>query len=412
MDEKIKYLVESGFGVDEETGEYVLNEVRIDLRKLGEVTFEEFMEVVNKSIATELSDEEENPEDMEPLPFEMEIESDQYTYLAEELKSIPTPIIFRASTKSGRFYYEIEDGMPVLYASGTTLISDGFIDPSGALDEWRLKQRILGNDPDEMANHRAAFGTIMHVLFGHYFLGKSIPLSPGILREYIKGIPGLRIEQKYFDMVINNDIEELIADMYSFVQWVNDYNVKPLAVEKMLRSKTYGFATAVDLICELDFKTKERGFFGKVYQRATKDHKAGDPMEEERVVTRRIVAVVDFKSGKSFYDGYVLQLEANRRLVIENYGDALNVEKIYNFAPRPNSATPYSFVDQTDKDVIEFADCVFEQGRLRHIRKDPKIKCYKNVVAKFGEELKQGVYSISLLEYLSNVRDFNTNGDV
>lgn len=344
---------------------------------------------------------------LEDSPFEdVEIESDQYTYLAEELKKVPLPILRRISYQGNRYYYEVREDGVALFSSGTTLISDGYVNNNGALNQWKLKQRILGNDPDAIASERADFGTIMHLLYGHIFLGKSIPFSVNGIKKYVSSIDDFKMDKDRIKFIMDRNAVEMLEDIRSFLKWVKDYNVKPLAIELMLRSEEYMVATAVDLICEMDYKTKERGFFGKVYQRKSGDHEKGDPMEEEREVVRRIIAVVDYKSNRSgdFYPEHALQLELNRRIIEENFGDLLNIEALYNFAPKSwgDGKKPYHFRERSDDRELLKADCVFEQGRITHSFKKPVITCYMGVASMEGFEVESCIKSIPLVDYLSD----------
>lgn len=348
-------------------------------------------------------------EKVEDSPFEdVVIESDQYMYLCQELKKISLPVLRRISYNGNRYYFEtLESGEVILYSSGTTLISDGYVDRSDALSQWKLKQRILGNDPDAIARERSDFGTIMHVLFGHIAMGKKIPFSEGGIRRYIKSIEDLKIEKERVAFIADKYAIEFLEDIRSFIKWIKDYNVKFLAIELMLRSKEYMVATAIDGIVEMDKKTKVKGFFGRTYQRASGEHKKGDPMEEEREEITRVINVIDFKSGRdgNFYPTYALQLELNRRMVMENLKKVIKeIDGIYNFAPKSwgDGKRPYHFRCQSDNRELIKADCVFEQGRINHSLKEPVINCYRGVASAEDFDLEGCVKSVRLVDYLSD----------
>lgn len=345
---------------------------------------------------------------LEDSPFEdVEIESDQYTYLSEELKKVQLPILRRISYQGNRFYFRVlESGEVKLYSSGTTLISDGYVNNGGALNQWKLKQRILGNDPDAIAAERADLGTIMHVLFGHLLLGKKIPFSISGLKRYVSNIENLKIDKDRINFIMSRNTEELLEDLRSFLKWVKDYNVKPLAIELMLCSERYTVASAIDLICQIDYKVKERGFFGRVYQKKSGEHEKGDPMEEEREVVKQMIIIVDFKSNRSgdFYADHALQLELYKRMVKENFGDLLEIGGLYNFAPKAwgDGKRPYHFRERSDDRELQKADCVFEQGRITHSFKKPVIVCYMGVADMEAFEIDSCIRSIPLVDYLSD----------
>lgn len=351
----------------------------------------------------------------EDLPFEdVLIESDQYMYLADFIKSVPLPVLRRISYDGKRFYFEMkESGEVVLYSSGTTLISDGYVDTSGGLDAWRLKQRILGKDPDAIAAERADFGTIMHFVFGCLLMNQRIPFSVGGVKAFIRShYDDLKIENERIDYIMNKYAVELLEDIRSFLKWVKDYNVKPLAIELMLRSEKYQVASAIDLICEMDYEEKVTGYFGATYQRATGEFKKGDPKLETKVEKKRIVAVVDFKSNRdgNFYPSYALQLELYRRMIRENFGDLIPVERIYNFAPKGgwSDKRNYHFRERTDDRELKKADCVFEQGKINHIFKEPKITYYiGNAGIDDSFDLDSCVRTMKLVDYLQDPLNWN-----
>lgn len=344
----------------------------------------------------------------EVLPFEeAAVESEQYMYMAELLKSVPLPVLRRITYNGNRFYFEVlGTGDVNLFSSATTLIKDGYVDTSGALDAWRLKQRILGKDPDVISTERADFGTIMHFLFGCLLMKINIPFSVTGLKMFMKAhYDDLKIDNDRIDFILDKYAVELLEDIRSFLKWVKDFNVKPLAIEIMLRSEKWMVASAVDLICEIDKEVKEVGYFGEVYKKKTGDKMAGDPKLSERKVSKRVVIIVDFKSNRdgNFYPSYALQLELYKRMVYENFGDLLKIEGIYNFAPKSwgDGKRPYHFRERTDDKELMKADCVFEQGRINHMFKSPKITCYVgNAGVENDFNLESCIRTIPLVDYL------------
>lgn len=344
----------------------------------------------------------------EVLPFEeAAVESEQYMYMAELLKSVPLPVLRRITYNGNRFYFEVlGTGDVNLFSSATTLIKDGYVDTSGALDAWRLKQRILGKDPDVISTERADFGTIMHFLFGCLLMKINIPFSVTGLKMFMKAhYDDLKIDNDRIDFILDKYAVELLEDIRSFLKWVKDFNVKPLAIEIMLRSEKWMVASAVDLICEIDKEVKEVGYFGEVYKKKTGDKMAGDPKLSERKVSKRVVIIVDFKSNRdgNFYPSYALQLELYKRMVYENFGDLLKIEGIYNFAPKSwgDGKRSYHFRERTDDKELMKADCVFEQGRINHMFKSPKITCYVgNAGVENDFNLESCIRTIPLVDYL------------
>lgn len=382
-----------------------------DIEKLNEENQKSISNVLDEdnNMPKEKKDGEAKDE-KEILPFEdVAVESDQYMYMAELLKSVPLPVLRRITYNDKRFYFEVfETGEVQLYSSATTLISDGYVDTSGGLDAWRLKQRILGKDPDAIAKERADLGTIMHFMFGCLLVKLNIPFSIGGIKAFMKShYDDLKIDRQRIDYIMDKYAVELLEDIRSFLKWVKDYNVKPLAIELMLRSERWMVASAVDLICEMDKEITETGYFGEVYKRKTGDKNAGDPKLSTKTTIKRVVAIVDFKSNRdgNFYPSYALQLELYKRMVHENFGDLLDIDGIYNFAPKTwgDGRRPYHFRERTEDRELRKADCVFEQGRINHIFKEPKITCYLGNASVENEfNLESCIRTIPLADYLQD----------
>ena len=305
-----------------------------------------------------------------------------------------TDPIYRVDLDGKRYYYKYLDEANVkIYASGTTIISDGYPDTSSALADWKLKMRLEGKDPDEYALFRASYGSIMHVLFKEIAIGKKIDFKN--FKEYIEKLV-IRIPKDHLEKIAIDHKLELYKDVLSYIQWLRDYKVKILAIEKMLASDVYDVATAVDNIVELEIS--EKGFFGDVYKTGAKK---GQPKESKRF--RRVIAVIDFKSGrKGFYDKHELQLLLNKNIVEENFKN-LKVEKLYNFSPKDWKTTPgYNFKDQTNSSNIDIFEEVMSIGKKRHEKKEKNVTIIKDTIG-IDDDLSKAFVQIPLSEYIVNL---------
>ena len=146
----------------------------------------------------------------------------------------------------------------------------------------------------------------------------------------------------------------------SFVQWCIDFKVEPLGIEVMLKSDEYRVATALDLICYVT--VKEKGYWGETYKSDSKSTgaKKGDPKESYKEVKQ--LAIVDYKSGKNFYDKNVLQLLESKLIFEENFPD-IKVGGIYNFGANDwKGSTPtYKFYNQERENKnIDFLKAIFK----------------------------------------------------
>lgn len=308
------------------------------------------------------------------------IEEQQYEFLAEEFQ-VNTPPVYRISIPGadGRFYFTFdEDKRPVLLTSGTTIISDGYVDKEkqDALMKFKLRMLQEGRNPDEYVKFRQDFGTLEHVLFNHLLKGERVPLGDydGCnLEDYVRGLvaEGLAIPESSLQYIFNVAHKELKKDILSFLKWIKDYNVKPLAIELMGSLLRYKVGSAIDLICTIDVKEKVEVETGEVFKRGPNK---GKPKTEKKETIVQKLVVVDYKSGKKgFYKTYIHQLHLYRVMLKETFG--VEVDGVYNYAGKDWRNEPsYTFTLQDDKDALDFFDVIMQQGKLAF---DKKKKTYK-----------------------------------
>lgn len=319
------------------------------------------------------SQEKERIEKKEEMEIEYDLETEQQYYAAEWIKEIPTPILYRMTVSGKRVYFEMGmDGYPIIYDGATNNIANGYCDTSGALEKWKNEMRLKGKDPDEYANYRADLGTIMHYLFGLYLTGVDMRLTPSWIRKRVKE-SDLRISKTRMEKILTDNMDELIEDLISFAIFCKNRHVKPVLIEKMLRSSRLKVASSVDAVVEMDSEPEMIEVeveTGEVYKVGSKK---GQPKTERKKVKRcrRIFAILDFKSNRkgNFYDEYAFQLELYRRMIVENYGKILEIEEIYNFAPGDPTAktesSQYKLKRQTDNPILNMATVVYLQGKYK-----------------------------------------------
>lgn len=310
---------------------------------------------------------------------EIKIEEEQYEFITDGFIR-PVAPIRRFSQGKNRFYYRVEaDGEITLFSSGTTLIKDGYSESEIFLEEWRNKLKAEGKDPIYELMYAAMRGTLLHVLAGDFIQQKEISLS-NLNRYFAQNHPDITT-QAYYTEVILRDTLWLQKGLLAFAQFVKEYNVKPLAIELILSSEKYGVASPVDLICSMDIE--EKGFFGEVYKSGVNKDK---PKESKQ--TKTIIAIVDFKSSKAFYDKHELQLILYKQMVKECYPD-LKVEGLYNWSPKEwTGTTPsYNLKEQSTGKLQELADVVFQQGAIKHSWKTPTVNIVPDFIS-FGKDFE------------------------
>lgn len=338
-----------------------------------------------------------NPGEEDSNPFTENQETLEPFYICDELKKIETPKFVRLTLDDNRFYVrKMDDGTAKIYASVTTLIKDGYVDDKTALQEWKQEMKMLGRNPEEVAQYEADRGTIMHYLYGLYLTGRDMVLNRSFVVKTVQE-GKLKISKKNLDRFFNSidDLDDMIVRIMKFAKFCSEYKVKPMMIERILSLEDYLVATPIDAMVKMTFKYKEEGYFGAVYQRATGQFKKGDPKKEVRDVEKEEVVILDFKSG-GIWESYAFQLEAERRMVKAWYGiDA----RIMNFSPKSTSSKGYTLKEWTEDSVaLEKADCVFQQGMLNHLRKDKRFKVRKgvlNINKPYNEEDHTVVYDIA-----------------
>lgn len=330
------------------------------------------LDVLSTIPKKDMDEEEKSVEEpKEEMEVEYDLETEQQYYAAEWIKDIPTPVLYRMTVAGKRVYYEMDvDGYPIIYDGATNNIANGYCDTSGALEKWKNEMRLKGKDPDEYANYRADLGTIMHYLFGLYLTGVNIKLIPTWIRKVVKEAK-LRIDKYRMERILVDNIDELIEDLISFAIFCKERHVKPVLIEKMLRSRRLKVASSVDAVVEMDGEPEMVEIeveTGEFYKTGAKE---GQPKTEKKKIKRcrRIFAILDFKSNRkgNFYDEYAFQLELYRRMIMENYGKILEIEEIYNFAPGDPTAktSQYKLKRQTDNPILNMATVVYLQGKYK-----------------------------------------------
>ena len=267
----------------------------------------------------------------------------------------PPRKLYRIDQAGDRAYYYFDGKNPVIFPSVTTVIRSN-MPTSPHLIKW---MGDMGTEAaEEYRDERAAFGTFMHMTFEQYLVGGvyDLDLMHDALLGYLEreGLsPGLA------DKWLMEQQKTLLGS----AQWIIDHNVKPLCIEIALASDAMEVAGMIDLVCEMDIE--EKGYFGEVYKSGAN---AGQPKESKR--TKRIKAIVDFKSGKNFYDDHAIQLEIYRRMWNENFPEH-HIEQIFNWAPTDwRTAPTYKFKEQTDHPQLYRVDHIMAMNMKANLKRE------------------------------------------
>lgn len=317
----------------------------------------------------------EEPKHKEPEsdtydPFGEGIESVEPFYLCDELKKVQTPVFQRLTIDGNRYYYTYDkEGGVKIYASATNLIKDGYVEKRDGLTDWKQFQKLIGKNPEEVAQYEADKGTIMHYLYGLYLTGRDIILRRSSIVNLVKE-SDLKIPKENKERFCHSadDLDDMMERLKRFAKFCWDYKVKPLAIEKILCCTRYQVASPIDLICSITYQVTEEGYFGEVYQRSGNGYQKGDPKKSKKTYDKTENIIVDFKSG-SIQPHHALQLHLYRLMCAEWY-PTLHIDRIFNFSPKSESSRKYTFREQTDNKELRKSDAVFTQGMINHENKD------------------------------------------
>ena len=264
---------------------------------------------------------------------------------------VPNFRLYQLNTRGTRYYYTLDDeGVPTFYPSVTTILHE--VSPRNPfLEKWRAEMGL--EKAEAYTQERANYGTFMHGQIEKLFVARSYDL------DNLKAELAKYVEREQLPLSFVNYAEDLKKDILAFAQFVIDYDILPLCIEQSLYSKK-GYAGMIDLVCNMRVYTKDE----EAKAREKKGEKWTDKDEEK--YTKRIIAMVDFKSGrKGFYESHVFQLYMYKDMWEEHYPD-IPIEGVFNWSPKDWRKSPsYNFECQTDAQNPEIAKLLLEQYKLR-----------------------------------------------
>jgi hypothetical protein len=193
---------------------------------------------------------------------------------------------FRIHIGNSRYYYDNPLAIKLRKSVTTLLHSQMPMNPF--LRNWLFRFNSV-EEYEAYMKGTADYGTIMHVLFTKLLLNKEVNVVNEV--EYLK---------EQLNTVADININELKKDVICFVKFIEDYKVKPIAVELPVMNDRY--AGTIDLLCCMWIN---------------------DEMK---------TCLIDYKSGrKGFYDSHRVQLHAYKQLIKECYD--IDIDLLFNFAP-------------------------------------------------------------------------------
>ena len=238
-------------------------------------------------------------------------------------EGISPPFRLRRSDRGNDRYYYKEDS-DVGYLSMTSFVSKS-LPTSPHLVEWIASNGVKMSE--YFRDESADYGTAMHMAQIECIKNKggSFEEIEMLAREQA----ALLGHSHRADLWAH----KIVRDVASFLQFLKDYQVKPLAAEIPVASDKYGLAGCLDLPCRMQFNKKE------------------------------VTAIVDMKSGrKGFFEGHEMQLHGYKVLWNDWFGHIAPVTHVFNWAPSDWKDKPtYKLKNQT-KSV--FANSIIQRMEI------------------------------------------------
>lgn len=283
-------------------------------------------------------------EQLEPLFLEGEFQ--QQTALIRGQK------MFRVEVGAGR-HYRLEDGRT--FKSLTTFL-DAVLPQSKHLQGWR-EQKIeeLGSVDKmwEFVQATADYGTALHIAMAEYCRNNGV-----VWADFDRWVFDYLTMMEMAADTLSAAQTEITKDFAAILQFFHDYEVRVIAVEIPVWLDA-GTATLIDLVCEMN---------AKCYTEAT-------PPEKRQ----RIRASGNLKSGKKgFHESHLFQLEGERRMWNETYGEIYGeIQHVFNLSPKNWQKKPtYDFKLQTDtieaQKIPEQFTLALQWATIRNVLSTPK----------------------------------------
>lgn len=229
--------------------------------------------------------------------------------IAPRIEGLAPPFLLKRSDRGDdRYYFKV--GGSEAYLSMTSFCKKAL--PTSPELVRYVNDR--GIDLSEFIRDEAAdYGTFMHIVCVEVLKSGS-----GHLGEIQDMAREEAISRRYYG---REEIwsSKIINDLLSFITFLKEKNVVPVAAEFPVASDEFGIAGMVDLPCELDFNGS------------------------------RVKAIVDMKSGrKGFWPEHELQIHGYMTMWNDWFGSIYPVTHVFNWAPNNWRDSPtYKLKNQT-----------------------------------------------------------------
>lgn len=232
--------------------------------------------------------------------------------------------------------------------------------------EYGLKNWWMTTDPNEIfrrLKESSEYGTFMHEVFSKFMIDGVADLD--------KTADLARAEAARKGHSPEQWAGKIVKHLLAWAEFCHQHNVKPLAIEMVLKSEKLQAAGAIDLVCELDWGVT--GFHGEVYAASNKE-KAGQPKQTKKRV--RVRAILDWKSGSNFYLSHGQQLVTYHMIWKENFGRRKNgkIDLLINWKPKDWRTNPsWETKEQNDAEREDRIARLFKDFHEQHDGPKPKL---------------------------------------
>lgn len=300
-------------------------------------------------------------------------------FLNEDLLEQPKTI-YRYDDRSTRYYYKLNGrGYPIFGVSVSHFKDKVLGKPQGVIE----KRISMGDEAFfSYVKNRQHFGTFFHIHTG-------IATKNGY---YDFGDHGKNLHDSIRNFAESNDVEytwprhgkkawfdDAWLGLLAWMKFLNDYEVKPLAIEISLMHPD-GYSNTIDYVFEMNAK--------KYTNKTPKKNR------------KRIIAILDVKTGY-IYPDHAFQLGCNWESFEHNYRD-LKIDKVYNWTHREWWKKPsYELRDQTDNAITErrLLGEYLKIYKEKHYTKPRDIKVPNGRMA-VGSDLSQNYRTIPIREFI------------
>lgn len=311
---------------------------------------------------------------------------------------IPQPRpIRRFASSVGRHYAVLtEDSRDVHIIPSATTICKDTMQTGDPLIMWIAQ---LGfEESRRVMREKAAYGTYMHCVFEKALIKGSLSKEDvsAVFTETITD------NEEYVMYTHKKDewTHQAWLDGAAFMQFCNDYRVKPIAIELCLADENLMAAGAIDLVCTMEVIEKEKYLDSS--NPYTRGPRKGQPREATREILKKYNCIIDYKSGrKGFWDSHELQLHIYKWIFEANFPE-FTIDKVYNFSPKDWRSKPtYNLKDQTDSKHGNTVKQVCDLFNARHTIQIKPSESLPDVIT-IGEEINMEVFDekTALLESL------------